>query len=129
MIDDDADLMASLARARRVAAVVKSRHDADSDTEMGDGPSKQTDAAANDDLADMGAKRALGLLQHSVAAANMVKSEVSYMWRCCVFVSSQRMCMRSKAWLAASVSLRLARLRSTLAAAPGLLAHALVTKQ
>ena len=52
------------------------------------------------------------------------------------------MCMHSKAWLAASVSLRLARLprtassaqrsrrlRSTLAAAPGLLAHALVTKQ
>jgi hypothetical protein len=54
---------------------------------------------------------------------------------------TQRMCMRSKAWLAASVSLRLAclpapaswvwrsrRLRSTRAAAPGLLAHALVTK-
>ncbi len=54
----------------------------------------------------------------------------------------QKMCMRSKAWLAASVSLRLARLprtassaqrsrrlRSTLAAAPGLRAHALVTKQ
>jgi hypothetical protein len=50
--------------------------------------------------------------------------------------------MRSKAWLAARVSLRLARvphtassaqrsrrLRSTLAAAPGLLAHANVTKK
>jgi hypothetical protein len=45
------------------------------------------------------------------------------------------MCMRSKAWLAARVSLRLPRtaqrsrrLRSTRAAAPVLLAHALVTK-
>ena len=36
--------------------------------------------------------------------------------------------MRSKAWLAARVSLRLARLRSTRAAAPVLLAHAEVTK-
>jgi hypothetical protein len=53
----------------------------------------------------------------------------------------KRMCMRSKAWLAASVSLRLARLPPLQAgahvafalrlrlAAPGLLAHALVTKQ
>ncbi len=38
----------------------------------------------------------------------------------------QRMCMREKAWLAARISLRLARLPRT---APGLLAHALVTKQ
>jgi hypothetical protein len=37
--------------------------------------------------------------------------------------------MRPKACLAARVSLRLARLCSTLVAAPGLLAHALVTKQ
>ncbi len=60
-----------------------------------------------------------------------------------IWVSArQRMCMRSKAWLAASVALRASspvapasrvrrshRLRSTLAAAPGLLAHALDTKQ
>jgi hypothetical protein len=40
-------------------------------------------------------------------------------------------CMRSKAWLATRVSLRLARLRSTRAAVPvpGLLAHAEVTKK
>ncbi len=36
--------------------------------------------------------------------------------------------MRSKAWLAARGPLRLARLRSTRAAAPGLLGHAEVTK-
>ncbi len=62
--------------------------------------------------------------------------------RLSLFAFLQRMCMRSKAWLAARVSLQLARLSrtassaqrsrrlcSTLAAAPGLLAHALVTKQ
>ncbi len=38
------------------------------------------------------------------------------------------LCMRSKAWLAARVSLRLAHLSSTRAAAPVLLAHAEVTK-
>jgi hypothetical protein len=38
------------------------------------------------------------------------------------------LCMRSKAWLAARVSLRLRRLRSKCAAAPVLLAHAEVKK-
>jgi hypothetical protein len=53
----------------------------------------------------------------------------------CFTLWQKRMCMRSKAWLAASVWLRLAsrarrsrRLRDTLAAAPGLLAHASVTR-
>ncbi len=59
----------------------------------------------------------------------------------CFTLWQKSMCMRSKAWLAESVWLRLARLpppasrmrrsrrlRDTLAAAPGLLAHASVTQ-
>ena len=52
----------------------------------------------------------------------------------CDMPTQQRMCMRSKVWLAASVSLRLARLpphkqSAALAAAPDLLTHGLVTNQ
>ncbi len=43
-------------------------------------------------------------------------------------LSDKSVCVRSKAWLATSVRLRLARPRDTLAATPGLLAQALVTE-
>jgi hypothetical protein len=47
----------------------------------------------------------------------------------CFTLWQESMCMRSKAWLTASVWLRRSRrLRDTLAAAPGLLAHASVTE-
>ncbi len=71
------------------------------------------------------------------------KSRLCVVYRCVSKVSPywKRVCMRSKAWPAPSVWLRLARLpppasrvrrsrrlRDTLAAAPGLVAHTLVTR-